>query len=396
MNKMKKFFTLDRHHAEGFTLVELIVVIAILAILGGVAVPAYSGYIEKTNKTADQTLVGEVAGALSLYYYDNLDTQVAYVILAPEGADLSGIEVTDEAGAAAMKAVFGEGWQDTAVLKTSGWDTNGVVNAALEQGGFAAAVGMSSYLNGSTTQELLGDVTEMTTAAAGVMAGMTPTMVYDTICGNLFGEGATAEAEMEKMCAQFGVKTEDGTIAAGQETQLSNFLVFAAAQQIGGNQPANDFTNAVNNYASCVAYANANPDDPAIQEAYANLNAELAKGNVSQISTFMGDPGYAAYAKEDQATYDKLAFNNIMQAVSKASGSITAEDVKNSELFNSEKIANYFDTYVAAANAMGALTPEQREIMSAAVEKAKNVGGVAVLLFSGPAVGCTSMEALLQ
>ena len=36
----------------GFTLVELIVVIAILAILAGVAVPAYTGYIEKANNTA--------------------------------------------------------------------------------------------------------------------------------------------------------------------------------------------------------------------------------------------------------------------------------------------------------------------------------------------------------
>ena len=33
----------------GFTLVELIVVIAILAILAGIAVPAYSGYIEKAK-----------------------------------------------------------------------------------------------------------------------------------------------------------------------------------------------------------------------------------------------------------------------------------------------------------------------------------------------------------
>ena len=49
----KRFFTLSRN-AEGFTLVELIVVIAILGILSVVAVPAYGKYVDSANKAVDE------------------------------------------------------------------------------------------------------------------------------------------------------------------------------------------------------------------------------------------------------------------------------------------------------------------------------------------------------
>ena len=63
--KLREFFTLKRHANDGFTLVELIVVIAIVAILGGVAVPAYSGYIEKADAAADAQLLADVNKAFA-------------------------------------------------------------------------------------------------------------------------------------------------------------------------------------------------------------------------------------------------------------------------------------------------------------------------------------------
>ena len=68
----------------GFTLVELIVVIAILAILAGVAIPVYSGYISKAEETADIAKLDAIKTA-------------AIAAVAEEGILIENMAVTNDA-----------------------------------------------------------------------------------------------------------------------------------------------------------------------------------------------------------------------------------------------------------------------------------------------------------
>ncbi len=56
---------------KGFTIVEMIVVLAIIAILTLIAVPMYSKYIDTANKVKDDALVRVTYEAAVAYYYDN-------------------------------------------------------------------------------------------------------------------------------------------------------------------------------------------------------------------------------------------------------------------------------------------------------------------------------------
>ena len=58
-------------HQKAFTLIEIMLVIAIIGALAGIAIPSYQKYLEKTKIAKAVAEISMIATSLKLYYDDN-------------------------------------------------------------------------------------------------------------------------------------------------------------------------------------------------------------------------------------------------------------------------------------------------------------------------------------
>ena len=172
---------------KGFSLVELIIVIAIMAVLVGVLAPTYLQYVEKSKKSNDVSTVDSIVNAIEICAIDP-EVQVAGDWELTVIVDTTGIAIIDNKSTKKDVVILTDGNKDTqldsamekalyaivgdAALKSSKWTGNQFVLQAKPDGEYGkVTMQMNTKVKGNKDFNGFAKTTKITFAEANLHTG---------------------------------------------------------------------------------------------------------------------------------------------------------------------------------------------------------------------------------